>query len=106
MRPYKIPYTNIWVDLDTIQSIHEPALGKYENCVLRWQHAFRSDYDEVNYGRQNMVDTTKFEYGTDAYYDEKERVEKHWRQHGIDKCYREVFVPFFTAWAGVPPTKS
>lgn len=103
MRPYRIPHTNVWVDLDTIQSISEPAFGKYENVVLRWQHAFRADPDEVNFGRQNGVDHSKFKWDTPEYRAEEARVQKLWREHGLDQYHKEVFVPFFTAWAGRAP---
>ena len=104
MRPYKIPHTSRWVDLDTIQSIDEPVLGAYENCILQWHHAFRDKPDEVNFGREEIMPDPKRQWSATTFREEMERLVAIWRKQGAKKYYREVFVPFFTAWAGRPPT--
>ena len=106
MRPYNIPLTNVWVDLDTIQSINEPALGKYDNCILTWQHAFRNEPSSVNFGRDTQPGKD-FSAKTLREFDaERARLEKEWLANGTRRYYEKVFVPFFTAWAGHPPSET
>lgn len=100
MRPYN--YFGRWVDLDTIQSIDEPCLDRYDNLVVRWHHAFTDKQDEMNFGRDTYpaqsekMSLAEFSKACD------ERTEE-WKKTGVAKNRAEVFVPFFTAWAGRPP---
>tara|TARA_R110002020_G_scaffold279104_4_gene494506 strand:+ start:120 stop:329 length:210 start_codon:yes stop_codon:yes gene_type:complete len=45
MRPYKIPRTRTWVDLDTIQSINEPFTWLSQSTRIAWTSAFRDGFD-------------------------------------------------------------
>jgi hypothetical protein len=93
MRPYKIPMTNRWVDLDTIQSINEPVFEDHMGnggyfIVLRWQHAFRDMESKCSFQQEAEVKSV----GVRPMLDED-------RNPSQLRIIREkVFGPFFTAW--------
>lgn len=100
MRPYQIPKTKMWVDLDTIQSITEPRLeeARWPSIVLHWQHAF-----------QDETSVCQWEQPNEPIPDED--VRRMFRVNEITKnengeptmlpvIYEEVFKPFFEAWSG------
>ena len=84
MRPYKIPRTNTWVDLDTIQSIEEPCGYSVSDVTLAWHHAFMDKPRWVDIKNPNIKNE----------YDWNERREY------LKEIHKEVFQPFFDAWTG------
>lgn len=100
MRPYKIPKSNTWVDLDTIQSMSEPEVvlihGSWIN--LTWQHAFRNGPDSIVICEQPEVlinpdqDKMFHQYEAEKNSDGEATM--------IPIIYEEVFKPFYEAWTG------
>ena len=84
MTPYKIPKSNKWVDLDTIQSIDEPSSWRNAGLemLITWHHAFRDKPDVISLGTRHSMGY----YGEDSLED------------CIKELHEEVFKPFFNAW--------
>lgn len=93
MRPYKIIEADIWVDLDTIQQIHEPefldmmGFGGYF-IELKWQHAFQDKQSIYRFKQEadfsvNPIEPVKNENG--------ELID-------LVRVRDEIFKPFFDAW--------
>lgn len=102
MRPYLIPRTNRWGDLDTIQEIKEPVFidrmgsgGFY--ILLEWRHAFQNDYTEhffpqsAVYGPSGTRPTPKC--------DERGNPDQ------LTLIYNDVFTAFFNAWTKTNPSE-
>ena len=99
MRPYLIPKTNRWVDLDTIQEIREPVfldrLGHGGYFIsLTWRHAFQ-DRDHEQLFRQEPIYT----------YDERTHLEvtspkldASGQPDQLAIITGGVFKPFLWAW--------
>lgn len=102
MRPYKIPTTSRWVDLDTIQSIDEPDFDVYSNVYMEWQHAFRDKHDRIMLASVFEVtrQTASFLGTSKEYSAEMDRREAEWKKTACARCKAEVFDPFFAAWVG------
>ena len=95
MRPYLIPMTNRWVDLDTIQEICEPIFldrmgsgGFY--IYLKWYHAFRDTHSE-HYFPQGAV------YGPSGSRPVP-KTDDHGNPDQLAVIYNDVFLAFFNAW--------
>lgn len=93
MRPFKIPLTNRWVDLDTIQEIREPALLDHTGCggyyiELTWQHAFRDDLSSKCFEQPIDWNSTGQSFQKDSEGNPSE----------LSRIHSEVFVPLFNAW--------
>lgn len=102
MRPYQIPTTSKWVDLDTIQSIDEPGFDEYANVYIKWQHAFRDKHDKIMLASVFEAEhrATPFQGTPKEYSAEMDRRAEEWRKTACVRCKAEVFDPFFAAWVG------
>ena len=98
MRPYLIPKTNRWVDLDTIQEIREPVFldrlgyGGYF-ISLTWRHAFQDkDHEQL------------FNQDSHRWHDDRgnshvePRKDELGRPDQLAVIREEVFKPFLAAW--------
>lgn len=99
MRPFKIPKTNKWVDLDTIQSINEPVsepersdlVSNFNwNIVLEWHHAFRDLPDFEVFSQKVELDDNVYR----PTHDDNGEPDR------LTEITNEVFKPFFEAWTG------
>lgn len=93
MRPFKIPLTNRWVDLDTVQEIREPSLVNYMGSggyyiELTWQHAFRDDLSSKRFEQPIDWNSPEHSFQKDSEGNPSE----------LSRIHSEVFVPFFNAW--------
>lgn len=101
MRPYQIPKTKTWVDLDTIQSITEPCLeeARWPSIVLHWQHAFQNETSVCQW-EQPTTEVPGFEKLAQSCRVYEPTKNENGEPTMLPVIYEEVFKPFFEAWSG------
>lgn len=92
MRPFRLPYSNRWVDLDSVQAIEEPAkgsIGLLGSSLPAWDIRYLVAFQDAPQVLQLSVNLVRAQIG-----DEGAKVEA---MHAW--VLAQVFTPFMEAWA-------
>lgn len=109
MRPFRLPVAERWVDLDSVQVIHEPVyedrLSGTPYVILRWEHAFREDLASFRLEQKTVWDTPTGKLRPEDNFRDTLIVPEKDLNGELTSMVRmreEVFKPFLEAWRARP----